>query len=98
MLVVLSEKMAEPQKLGFDGLVEAGEEEATGYTVNFSSTERESPEAQDVREEITLIDTADSGSRSELTATEKVSLSVRLYAIIYSLKLVNSLLHVRVVS
>lgn len=62
--------MAE-RKLGFEGLVEAGEEDTTGYTVNFSATERESPETG-VQEEITLIDTVDSSSRSELTASEKV--------------------------
>ena len=68
-------------KVGFEGLVEAAEEETTGYTVNFSSTERESPEAG-AHEEITLIDTVDSSSRSELTASEKVSLSVRRGAVV----------------
>ena len=72
--------MAEP-KLGFDGLVESAEDETTGYTVNFSSTERESPEAGG-QEEITLIDTADSSSRSQLTPDEKVSQSERFNAIL----------------
>lgn len=72
--------MAEP-KLGFDGLVEAAEEETTGYTVNFSSTERESPETGG-QEEITLIDTVDSSSRSQLTPDEKVSQSERFNAVL----------------
>jgi hypothetical protein len=59
-------------KLGFEGLVETTEEDTTGYTVNFSSTERESPEAPGAHEEITLIDTVES-SRSQLSPDEKVS-------------------------
>ena len=61
-------------KLGFEGLVETTEQETTGYTVNFSSTERESPEAAGAHEEITLIDT-DETSRSQLSPDEKVSYS-----------------------
>ena len=75
----LREKMAEPApKVGFEGLVEATEQETTGYTVNFSSTERESPEAGG-HEEITLIDAADSSSRSQLTPDEKVSPPVKRF-------------------
>ena len=59
-------------KLGFEGLVDTTEQETTGYTVNFSSTERESPEAAGAQEEITLIDTVES-SRSHLSPDEKVS-------------------------
>ena len=66
------DKMAETTKLGFEGLVETTEQETTGYTVNFSSTERESPEAAGTQEEITLIDTVDS-SRAHLSPDEKVS-------------------------
>ena len=67
------DKMAET-KLGFEGLIETTEQETTGYTVNFSSTERESPEAAGAgaQEEITLIDTVDS-SRAHLSPDEKVS-------------------------
>lgn len=66
------DKMAETTKLGFEGLVEATEQDTTGYTVNFSSTERESPEAADTQEEITLIGAVDS-SRAHLSPDEKVS-------------------------
>ena len=65
-------------KLGFEGLVEETEEGATGYTVNFSSTERESPEAAGGQEEITLIDTVES-ARSQLSPDEKVRQSAEYF-------------------
>lgn len=65
-------EMAEPgekRPLGFDALVGSEEEEeGGGYTVKFSSTERESPEA--AQEEINLIE---QGEHSDRDAAEKVS-------------------------
>lgn len=63
--------MAEPgekRPLGFDALVDAEDEEGAGYTVKFSSTNRESPEA--AQEEINLIE-RQGGSPDE--DAEKVS-------------------------
>ena len=85
--------MAETTKLGFEGLVD--EQETTGYTVNFSSTERESPEAAGTQEEITLIGAVDS-SRAHLSPDEKVShsnpkIAMQFYA--RSLHVYISLLH-----
>ena len=59
----------EKRPLGFDALVEPGEEDGAGYTVKFSATDRESPEA--AQEEINLIDRK--GASPEQDAAEKVS-------------------------
>lgn len=72
VLALTNQEMAESgekRPLGFDALVDAGDEEGAGYTVKFSSTDRESPEA--AQEEINLIDRQ--GGSPEEEAAEKVS-------------------------
>ena len=51
----MAEVAAESPPLGFDGVVTEIDDAETGYTVNFSSTERDSPEAA-AQEEINLIE------------------------------------------
>lgn len=50
----MAELTGEKRPLGFDALAEGEDDEGEGYTVKFSSTDRESPEA--VQEEINLIE------------------------------------------
>ena len=63
----MAEETGESRPLGFDGVVTEIDEEETGYTVNFSSTERDSPEAAATQEEINLIE------KGETSAEAKVS-------------------------
>ena len=61
----MAEGATESPPLGFDNVVTDIDDEQTGYTVNFSATERDSPEAA-VQEEINLIEKREESAEAKV--------------------------------
>ena len=75
--------MAEEPKLGFDGLVDDGDEGQKSYTVQFTPTEEPTAEKQEsVSEEITLIErsqTPPQGEKKAMSPEEEERVNVFLF-------------------